>query len=56
MEPRPRSETLHDSDYVPLTEAVRSELDRRIEEYERDPSATRTWAEVRKDLETGSNR
>ena len=34
-------------DALDLTEAQRQELDRRLEEYERDPDAGVPWAEVR---------
>ncbi|HET7461667.1 MAG TPA: addiction module protein [Longimicrobium sp.] len=33
-----------------LTEAQRRELDRRIEEYDRDPDGGRDWAEIRHEL------
>ena len=36
-----------ESELLPLTEAQRAELDRRLESYESDPGATRSWAEVR---------
>jgi len=35
----------------PLSEAERKELDRRLQAYERDPSATQSWSEVREELE-----
>lgn len=35
---------------VPLTEAQRNELDRRLEEYERDPDGGETWEEVRDEI------
>lgn len=35
---------------VPLTESQRRELDRRLEEYSKDPTAGRIWSEVRGDL------
>jgi putative addiction module component (TIGR02574 family) len=34
-------------DGLPLTEAQRREIDRRLEAYERDPSQVSTWEEVR---------
>ena len=36
---------------VPLTAAQRKELDRRRREHHRDPSAAKTWPEVRARLE-----
>ena len=36
---------------VPLTEAQRRELDRRLQEYAKDPAAGRPWEDVRKSLE-----
>jgi putative addiction module component (TIGR02574 family) len=33
-----------------LTEAQRRELDRRIDEYDRDPDGGRDWAEIREEL------
>jgi putative addiction module component (TIGR02574 family) len=36
-----------DSDNVPLTDEERAELDRRLEEYYRDPKAGAPWEEVR---------
>jgi putative addiction module component (TIGR02574 family) len=41
----------HDADSVPLTEAHKRELDRRLDAYEKDPSATQSWAEVREELD-----
>ncbi|MSR63398.1 MAG: addiction module protein [Planctomycetes bacterium] len=35
---------------VPLSEAQRLELQRRLAEYERDPGAGKTWEEVKKSL------
>jgi putative addiction module component (TIGR02574 family) len=35
---------------VPMTNRQRQELDRRLDEYSRDPSAGRTWDAVREDL------
>lgn len=35
---------------LPLTEAQRNELDRRLEEYERDPDGGRDWEVVRAEL------
>jgi len=35
---------------VPLTDRQRQELDRRLDEYSKDPSASRTWDAVREDL------
>ena len=35
---------------LPLTKAQRDELDRRLEEYERDPEAGETWASVRDEI------
>ena len=35
---------------IPLTEAQRVELDRRLDLYEKSPSDTRSWDEVREDL------
>lgn len=40
-----------DSEKLPLTDAQAEDLDRRLAEYEADPSATRTWDEVREDLD-----
>jgi putative addiction module component (TIGR02574 family) len=39
-----------DTDALPLTDAHRRELDRRLIEYERNPSDTLSWDEIRKDL------
>ena len=36
---------------LPLTEGERKELDWRLAEYDRDPSATQSWSEVREELE-----
>ena len=36
---------------LPLSEAEKKELDRRLEDYERDPGAFRTWGEVRDRLD-----
>ncbi len=36
---------------IPLTEGQRSELDRRRNEYAKEPSAGRTWDEIREDLD-----
>jgi putative addiction module component (TIGR02574 family) len=36
-----------ESELLPLTDAQRAELDRRLESNESDPGATRSWAEVR---------
>jgi putative addiction module component (TIGR02574 family) len=36
-----------DPDVLPLSEADRAELDRRLAAIERDPSATVTWDELR---------
>jgi len=36
---------------IPLTEAQREELDRRIDAFERDPSDTLSWEAVRISLE-----
>jgi putative addiction module component (TIGR02574 family) len=35
---------------VPLTEAQRKELERRLKEYERDARAGKTWEDVKKSL------
>lgn len=35
---------------LPLTEAQRNELDRRLEEYERDPDGGRDWEVVHAEL------
>lgn len=40
-----------ESDRLPLTDAQRAELNRRLALYEQDPGATRTWSEVRERLE-----
>jgi len=40
-----------DRNAQPLTAAEREELDRRLRAYEEDPSGTKTWSEVREDLE-----
>lgn len=40
-----------DSSGVPLTDAQRSDLEQRISDHYRDPSATQTWSEVREELE-----
>jgi putative addiction module component (TIGR02574 family) len=40
-----------ESDLPPLTEAQRSEIDRRLERLMRDPGRTVPWQEVRRDLE-----
>lgn len=34
----------------PLTQAQRNELDRRLEEYERDPDGGETWEDVRDEI------
>jgi putative addiction module component (TIGR02574 family) len=39
--------TAAEPDSLPLTEAQRREIDRRLEAYERDPSQVSTWEEVR---------
>ena len=36
---------------LPVTEAQRAELRRRLAEHERDPGAARPWAEVRAEIE-----
>ncbi len=36
---------------VPLTAAQREELDRRLDEFERDPDSGRPWPEVRSEIE-----
>ena len=38
---------LSNPDAVPLTEAQRAELDRRVTHYEEDPGSARPWEEVR---------
>lgn len=40
-----------DRNAQPLGTAEREELDRRLRAFERDPSGTKTWSEVREDLE-----
>jgi putative addiction module component (TIGR02574 family) len=40
-----------DPDAVPLTEAQRLEVRRRLTEHERDPDAARPWPEIRAELE-----
>lgn len=40
-----------DRNAQPLSPAERQELERRLREYEQDPSGTKTWSEVREDLE-----
>lgn len=40
-----------ESDRLQLTDAQRAELTRRLALYEQDPSAARTWSEVRERLE-----
>ena len=40
-----------DSLEPPLTEAQRAELERRLEEYHRNPTAGSPWAEVRERIE-----
>jgi putative addiction module component (TIGR02574 family) len=39
---------------LPLTEAQRSELDRRLALHEREPTRTTPWEEVRTKLQRGS--
>ena len=39
---------------LPLTEAQRSELDRRLALHEREPTRTTSWEEVRTKLQRGS--
>jgi putative addiction module component (TIGR02574 family) len=39
-----------DPDLLPLTEAERAELDRRLAEHQRDPSTSIPWHEVRSRL------
>lgn len=41
------------SEHPQLSEAERQELDRRLEEYERDPQAFKSWAEVRDQPDDG---
>ncbi len=36
---------------IPLTEAQRAELDRRIEDWRRDPESSSRWSEVKARLE-----
>lgn len=36
---------------VPLTAAQREELDRRLDEFERNPNSGRSWSEVRSEIE-----
>jgi putative addiction module component (TIGR02574 family) len=36
-----------DGEIDPITEAVREELDRRLDAYHRDPAAGSTWPEVK---------
>ena len=38
-------------DLLPLTDAQRQELDRRLADYQAYPEDTRSWGEVRDDLE-----
>lgn len=40
-----------DADALPLTDAQRSELERRLAEYQAHPERTRPWEEVREELE-----
>jgi putative addiction module component (TIGR02574 family) len=35
---------------IPVSEAVREELDRRLEAYYADPSSARPWSEIREEL------
>ena len=42
---------VEERDALPLSDAEREELDRRVAEYDRDPSAAKTWSEVREELE-----
>ncbi len=37
---------------LPVTEAQRFELDRRLAEHLRDPKATRSWPEIRESLKS----
>ena len=39
-----------DPDSLPVTEAQRAELDRRLAAHQRDPDATRAWPQVRDEL------
>jgi putative addiction module component (TIGR02574 family) len=39
-----------DSGPVPVSEAERQEIERRLDEHERDPHATIPWAEVKKQI------
>lgn len=38
---------------LPLSDAQKLELDRRLAEYDRDPTSARSWGEVREELERG---
>jgi putative addiction module component (TIGR02574 family) len=40
-----------DAEDLPITDTQRVELDRRLAEYEGDPSGAKTWAELREDLD-----
>jgi putative addiction module component (TIGR02574 family) len=39
------------SDALPVTEAQKQELDRRLEEHRRNPGAVRSWEQVRDSLD-----
>lgn len=44
------AEAEHNADVLPLTDAQKEELDRRIASHRADPSRVEPWEEVRKEL------
>jgi putative addiction module component (TIGR02574 family) len=43
-------DSIAQDDFPPLTEEMKQELDRRLEEHQRDPSRASTWEEVKERL------
>lgn len=40
-------DSIAQEDFPPIDEELKQELDRRLEEHEKDPSSARSWDEVR---------
>ncbi|WP_210208667.1 addiction module protein [Rhodoplanes roseus] len=40
-------DSIAQDDFPPIDEELKQELDRRLEEHQRDPSSARSWDEVR---------
>jgi putative addiction module component (TIGR02574 family) len=40
-------DSIAQDEFPPLTEEMKQELDRRLEEHQKDPSSARSWEEVR---------